>query len=323
MEYKFAPNISRKGLLLGVSIAVIILSLVGIFISDITVALAAPFYAVLLLLDKAEKRFLAILIPACSVALDIIFNGILATSAIQFTIAGVLIAVAVRNNYRKSSLSAILTALFSAFIVINLVLYAFSVTGVYTIGSALEFYSAVYAELKSEAVKYMMSAFASSPAGMKVTVETVEAMVTSTASLVIAFIVIIGFFLSGVAIKCFTAFSVQIVEDESIIRRWHFTTGSVFAYAYAASALLNIFVTGNSVIAVAIANFYLIFMMPYAYIGFKLLRGYLIVSDRRLLILLLSAAAIIMFGIYALVPLSLFGVYAVIVTNRYNALDGN
>lgn len=323
MDYKLAPNISRKGLLLGVSTAVAVLALVGIFVSDITVAITAPFYAVLLLLDKGERRFWTIFIPACAVALDVIFNGMLATSAIQFTVAGVIIAVAVRNKYRKSSLSAILTAMFSAFIVINLILYAFSTTGVYTLGSALEFYLSLYEDLKSEAVKYIMNVAAVSYGGMQITAEAVEAAIASTASLIIAFIVIIGFLMSGVAIKCFTAFSVQIIEDEASIRKWHFTTGSIFAYAYAVSALLNIFVTGSSVIAVAIANFYLIFMMPYTYIGFKLVRGYLIVSDRRLLILLVAAAAVIIFGIYALVPLSLFGVYAVIVTNRYNAKDSD
>ena len=142
-------------------------------------------------------------------------------------------------------------------------------------------------------------------------------MIDATAKLSIAFAIILGFLIAGIAIKCFTAFSVRIIENHKDMRAWHFSTGNVFAYAYAVAAIINLFLTDDTVFGIALANFYLIFMAVYGYIGFKLLIGFLRVSDRRLMILVIFTISIIILGIYVLIPLSIFGVYAVITVNRY------
>ena len=319
MNYKVKNQISDKKLIVALSVAISLLTLLGIFISGVALPFAAAFYAVLLLCCGSHRPAVPGAIAACSVALDVIMNGYLATFAVQFVIAGVIIMLAVRRGYNKSSLAAILTGIFVGFILLNLLLYAFWYTGEYSIVAASKYYLEIYDAFKAEIVAALTSIAIELPNGTEqfISSDSIAAMIDATAKLSIAFAIILGFLIAGIAIKCFTAFSVRIIENHKDMRAWHFSTGNVFAYAYAVAAIINLFLTDDTVFGIALANFYLIFMAVYGYIGFKLLIGFLRVSDRRLMILVIFTISIIILGIYVLIPLSIFGVYAVITVNRY------
>ena len=319
MKYEILPQISKKMLTAALVIAIIALSFVGAF-SYIAIPFAAAFYAALLLSEKNKIKPFSIITCIAAILIDILINKAAATSSVQFIIAGIAIMLAVLYGYRKSSLSAILTVIFIAFFVINLYIAAALKTGDYSLASAAGYYLEVYNKFKAMAVDYLIKLPVNSQGSLTqyMTSETAEAIVSSLSELIISVIAIFSFALSGIAIKCFTALSVRIVVNDKEIRRWRFTTGNLFAYAYAAIAFMNIFASGGSIGAIAIANLYLILMVPYAYLGAKFLLGYIKFSDKSFIVLLAFIIGVIVLGFNVLLPISLFGTYAVIVTNKYS-----
>lgn len=324
MKYEILPEISRKKLTAALFTAIIALSFVGAF-SYIAIPFAAAFFAALLLTEKNKIKPFSIIASIAALLIDILLNKATATSSIQFIIAGIFIMLSVLYGYRKSSLSAILTVVFIGFFMINLYTVAALDTGDYSLDSVAGYYLNIYNSFEQMAVEYLIKLpiNSQSSAPQYLTSEMAEAIVSSLIEHIISFIVILSFALSGIAIKCFTAFSVRIVTDDREIRRWRFTTGNLFAYAYAALAFINLFLSGSGVGAVAISNLYLILMIPYAYIGAKFLIGYIKFSDKRFMVLSAFIIGVIILGFNVLLPISLFGTYAVIVTNKYSQTNEN
>lgn len=320
-------SISQLKALIIASALTAILAFLCIFIGDICAPFAAAFYAVLLLIESPGKRVFSYAIPAISIVADILLNGLSGYGCIQFTVIGILIAVAFTRRFRKSTLAAMISAVFILFTLWGLCCTAFQATEVYTLESVKEFYFDLLDKVKVEMVDVLTKVPISvTKEGTNVYLTSTDAttMVNAVFSLLVSFVAIIAFFLSGLSIKTFTRLATRLSADEDEVRSWMFITTSVFAYAYLGVFVINLFSAGMGEIASAvIANLYAILMVVYAYLGMKLLVGFILNSPRRGLFLAGLILIVISMNFYALIPLSLFGTYGVIVTNRHlGAIDG-
>ena len=323
MEIK--NTVSRLKALIITSALTSVLAFLCIFIGDIAAPFAAAFYAVLILIESPKKRVITWVIPAVSILADILLNGLSGYGCIQFTVAGVLIALAFKNKFRKSTLAAMLSATFIVFILWGLCCTAFKETGVYTLASVKDFYFEILETLKNEMIDVLTKvpiSLTKEGENVYLTVTDASALVNSFLNLLVSFVAIIAFILAGISIKIFSAIAVRLAAEEDEVRGWMFITTSVFAYAYLAVFVVNLFTAGMGAVASAvIANLYLILMVVYAYLGAKLLLGILMNAQRRFFFLTIALLVLLSMNFYSLVPLSLFGTYGVIVTNRHVNFD--
>ena len=318
-------SISRVKTVVILSVITSILAFLCIFIGDIAAPFAAALYAMLILVESPKRRVVSYAIPALAILADILINGISGYGCIQFTVAGILIALAFRKKFRKTTLTAMLCATFILFIIWGLCCTAFKGTGVYTLESVKDFYFNILGTVKDE----LIDALTKVPISVTKEGENIYLTVTDAATLVnavfnlfVSFVAIIAFLLSGITIKIFSAIAVRVAASEDEVRSWIFITTSAFAYAYLAVFVINLFSAGMGAVASAvIANLYLIMMVIYAYLGAKLLLGFIMNSQRRFFFLTIVLFIILSMNFYSLVPLSLLGTYGVIVTNRHVNFD--
>ena len=86
----------------------------------------------------------------------------------------------------------------------------------------------------------------------------------------ISYFVIGGFAVIGISMKIFGFIIKKCSDDTTKITAWRFGTSNVFAYFYLAVSIAAIFVSSvDNIFGITVVNLYAIFMVIYAYVGFK------------------------------------------------------
>jgi hypothetical protein len=153
--------------------------------------------------------------------------------------------------------------------------------------------------------------------GIEITEAMVAAAFDAQLSMVISYIVIVGFVLVGISMKTFDAVFSRIAEDKSPVISWRFMTSNVFAYFYIILVVLSILTSmSNGVLGIAVGNLYNIFMVVYAYVGFNYAVAVLSIkfkpSTSIIILLVITLLAMSM----ALGLLAMFGVLFTIRKNK-------
>lgn len=325
---------------LGYTRALLLLSLfavafaaIGAFVGEIFIAVSAALLSCVFLFENKGRRIFSFAVPVLIIAVCALVGGVFSVFGVETLALALVICFFVSRGYRKSVCAAIITSLVVVFSFISLVIVAIEATGQMSVDAVRDFYVSLYETAREEFVGQIMSAFSeiekmylSSAAGAAPNLpsaEDVGAVFDSFVDSLISLFVIFGFFISGIALKVFTAVSASVAERSNTVLEWRFRTGSLFAYFYVVLYFVSLFITvGDSAAALTVVNLYSIFMFVYAYVGFRTVFALLRVRCSQLVSWIIMIAALLLLSSFAVQILSILGVMATITTNRFEADNG-
>ena len=294
--------------------SIIASSLVG----EIFLSIATAFYAALLVFEKGNRP-LSIILGVFGALITLIPLGVPSVWGIAPVVAGILIFLLYKSGSTKCDTAIVLTLFISAVIIISFFLFAFTVTGKYDFNNAISYYTELYETMKAGFINRLSDISLSMPeqvGEIKVSPDDVSMILDAVANMVISFIFIVAFFLSGVALKIFTALVRRYSEDKTEISAFRFAPPSVYAYFYLILFLAASFVGSSSVYEIALHNLYNIFLVIFVYLGIKAAYQMLTKNGRKFLAVILIGFALIFLGSLAMDLISVFGAFATIRANK-------
>lgn len=269
MERKLKNSLSINKTLLLLSLLAILSGTFACVIGEIMIPVLVGLLGAIYIFDI--KRVFSIVVSSLILALNIaavLFN----ISFSLFAPASVILSLILHKGYltseSKSNTAYIMTVVCTVFTVVSYMLYAMLEQNSFSFDAALEYYTLLVDELRTIFVQAVHDLYASS--GMEVAVETIESLFNAQLNLIISYLLIGGFVITGFSMKLFGAVVKKCSEDDTKIKEWRFTASRVYAYFYVALIFASLFTTGaDSLFAVSVLNLYNIFLVVFAYIGFK------------------------------------------------------
>lgn len=269
MEHKIKNSLSANKTLLLTSLLVMLSGAFACVLGELMIPVLVGLLGAIYLFDT--KRIFSIVVSLIVVALNvasILFNISVSLFAPSSIILALILFSAYATSQSKSDTAYIMTVVCTAFSVVSYLLIAMLEQGSYTIDAAIEYYTLLTDEFRTIFVRAMVELYASS--GMAVTTESVEALFNTQLNLIISYLLIGGFVITGFGMKLFGALVSKYSEDNTIIKNWRFTATRFYAYFYVALVLASLFsTTADNLFAVSVLNLYNIFLVVFAYIGFK------------------------------------------------------
>ena len=272
--------------------------------------------AALFFFEKPNRRIFSFVIPVITLGISFILNGFYAVVCIEYVILAFLIALLYRRGISKAECFTYLSLITAVFMVFALYLGAGKATGSFTFESVSEFYSDIYARLRTTLVDFLSTrqiVLTDGTVKNYMSVEEAGYYFDSFAKLLPALFGAAAMILSGLAIKLFSGMIFKFSKNGMLKTFAHFMPSTIVAYTYIAVAIIAIF-TGidGGWLAVAIINASEIMMLVYAFIGFNYLKTLGIISQRKTTVYMIVVASLLLMGGTALQILSIVGVWFVI-----------
>lgn len=299
-----------------------VVSLVSILgtcvLSEMLLPVAAGFYGALLLFEN-KSRIFSLIIAALGVGMLFIpaaFPPIWGTVSV---VCGLLIFLLYRFSFAKSDVAILLTVFVAAAVVLSFVLLAMALKGSYTLAAAGDFYSNLRVELREALVNNASQLAGSMPENMgeiNISVEQITAVFDMFVNLLVSVFVIVGFLLSGLALKIFTAVTRRLANTECKIHTWIFKLPSIYAYVYFAVYLLSSFSYGEETFSLVVLNLSGILSTVFMYLGIKAVYGLFASKGRKILGVVIIIGAVLLLGSLAIDLLSVFGGFSTIQENK-------
>ena len=321
MEIKLKSSLSQKKTLVILSLLCLLLGVISILVGDMLLPFTGALLALIFVFDGGKKRIgiitsvLLVLINALAIGLKVGLNLV----GLESVVFAVLFFTFFVKRREKSEAIFVLTVVCAIFSVINLALIPIIELNTLNFAEVLSYYEGFISELRTLYVQTTYEAYAMmmSVRGIEITEAMVSAAFDAQLSMVISYIVIVGFVLVGISMKTFDAVFSRIAEDKSPVISWRFMTSNVFAYFYIILVVLSILTSmSNGVLGIAVGNLYNIFMVVYAYVGFNYAVAVLSIkfkpSTSIIILLVITLLAMSM----ALGLLAMFGVLFTIRKNR-------
>jgi hypothetical protein len=310
-------EISYKGALVLLCLGIIALGLFTVFFGDILVPVLCALLAVLFTFENKERRVLSYAISALLLISNLAAILFIDTFCSFFGFCAVVFAILIylffSRGVEKADCVAVLTAVGTFFVIINFVYFAMNFTGNYTLGAVSEFVSLLrvaFEKIMNESLAMMIASVPESEAQLSQILSQIGVIFDSFKMISLSFAVIIGFVLSGVALKFYSFLVFKMSDLGASVFNWKFKTSRVFAYFYIILSVLSVFtMSADSVVSVAVANLYNIFMVVFAYLGFNFAVQLLSTRRSKAFAYFIIVLALLMFSSFAIEILSLMGVF--------------
>ena len=322
MQIKLKDEKKQFTTLLVLSIITVLVSAFCIFISDILLPICVALLSIVYLLDLKGKKHFSLVLSALLLILNtaslIFLNGIL-FSGFEAVVLGAIIFYCFSKNVSKAETAFLLCALSSLFIILNASFFAMAARGDYSIDAVKVFYSDFYNTVKAEmvsALEALKASVSESGGAMLLTEENVVLLLDSVVSLMVSYIVIAAFVVSGFTLKIFS-FAASRLGNKELLYGWRFKTSNLFAYFYIALFVLQIFTAGhNGLFAVAVANLSYIFCVVYAYLGFNFALSFLSQKRSVAFSFVMLLVGFLLFSSFLVEILSIIGAFVTVSANK-------
>ena len=185
-------------------------------------------------------------------------------------------------------------------------------TDVTSLGEAYDYFREQYELFKENTILTVISRAGESGASNKaLTPEYMNEIFDAYLNCIVAIVSILAFFLVGLSHKIFSGLIRNYSRRQDDIDEWRFMPSAVFAYFYFALSILSLFsMDTESVLALSVANLYLIFMFVFAYIGFRFASAALNKNGRSTLRTSLAVLALtVLFSSFAVQILAAIGAF--------------
>ncbi len=292
------------------------------------VPFTAGFLACVFLFECGKKRRLTYILPVLLIAFDLIFNGIFSLNCLASVLVAAVIYLSFVKLRAKSECAVYLTIIISAFTVISFILLGFFMVNDFSISAVREFYIEQTELIRTEFIRAFSSLAMENGEGeleYLFSEADLNYLFDSTFKTLVAFFAILGFAISGVALKVFTFFGVRKSQFAERLPSYTFKTSNLFAYFYVLLVVASMFI-GEPITtaALTIHNLHTVFMFVYAYLGYKYVTEiFARKNGKPILSGILVLCAVLFFSSFAVQILSYFGAFMTIVRNRVSATHGN
>ena len=238
--------------------------------------LAAAFYSSVLLAERNSRPFFSYVLPILSFIVNFFLNGIFSFEGIAYAIIGFIIYLAYVKS-RKKAETAFYTSIAAFLLIIaSLLIYPFNEMGVVRLSAIREFYYYVLTEIKSEFINYVTQIVSENELGIKsfaFNLYEANDLFVEIMMLIIPAFMISAFLISGVSLKLFSSFKSHYkLEKEE--REWSFSLSTTTAVFYIVVSFISSVATGSDVFSMSASILYYFFFAVFAYIGLKLLYGF-------------------------------------------------
>lgn len=317
MRNELKKNLTYKKIVLILSALCISSGILSVLLTELAAPIAAATLAALLLFESGGAKYCSYLISAALVAINLVSVFFLGATFSLWSVIAVSLAHVIYLTYVKGSEKSeavfIATTLTSLILALGLVIMPMIIQGQASFEVVKDFYTGILDAIRADfsaAVNAALTELEGNGANPVIDFETLMALFDSRVSMVISYLIIFAFVISGVAFKIFSFIATKCSEDTSAILTWRFRTSSVFAYFYFIITIASIFmVDTGSVFAISVLNLGNIFTFVYFYVGFTVALAYLSRNRRPVSAALLLIVVVILFATYALQILALIGAF--------------
>lgn len=290
----------------------------SLLIGEMFLSVAAAFYAALLLFERG-KRPLSVILGIFGAILTFIPLGVPSVWGIAPVMAGIIIFLFYKSGSTKCDIAIILTLFISAVIIISFLFFAFAATGKYDFNNAISYYTELYETIKADFINRLSDISLTVPeevGEIKVSADNLSMILDAVVNMAVSFIFIAAFFLSGIALKIFTALVRRYSEDKTHISAFRFSVPNIYAYFYLVLFFAASFVGSSNVYEIALHNMYNIFLVIFVYLGVCAAYKMLTKNGRKIGAAILIVFAFIFLGSLAMDLISVFGAFATIRANK-------
>ena len=323
MQISLNNNNKKIKILFTLSVITTLLSIFSVFITDLVLPIPAAMFAVILLLEKGDRKRFSIATAALITALNcvsvILFKYYL-FSGVEIIMIGFAIAVCFNKNLSKSGTAFVICIIASLFILLNALSFAISYTGVFSFDAVKHFYSELYSSIKLAFTDSFKNLVASLPEGTEsgmIDAGQVGNLLDSMLPLLISFIVIFSFVIAGFTLKIFSLIILRLDSERGNILGWRFCVSNVYAYFYLVLSILQIFLGGaGNLFAVSVANLFNIFCVVFAYIGFNFVLALLSMKRSVAFSFILLIIGLLLFSTFMVDILAIVGAFVTITGNK-------
>ena len=322
MQISLNKNSNTKTLAV-LSIITALFAAVTALVSDFILPIPAALFAIIILLENGKKKYFSVSLGVLMLALNVIsvlFFGSFMFSCLEIIILGFIIAICFSKDLPKGETVFIICVAATLFIILNAVSLAIVYTRIFSFDAIKVFYSELYGSVKTafvESVSTLTSSLPEGSADIAITPDEISALLDSMIPMIISFIVICGFIITGFTLKIFSFVAFRLDSEKKEILDWRFRTGSLFAYFYLALLILQLF-TANStdLFAVIVANLTNIFCAVYAYIGFNFVYMFLSMKRSPVFSFILLIAGVVLFSTIVIDIFAITGAFVTITSNK-------
>lgn len=271
MQSRLKASVKPQRFFLFMTVATALATLAVLFVSDIFLPVAAGFFAALFLYDR--KKLLSLLLFALSLVPAVLL-GIGSVFAVLCIFAiGVLCASLYRGGTDKSFSALCVNAVFLVYLFAVLYALAVSQGAEASLSAVLDYYAAYIEEAKASFVKTVTSLTTSmtdGTAAFLMTAEEAEELFLSMTRLLLAFLAVFAFVLTGITYKVFCRVVVALDAEPDRMREYRFAPAPIFAVFYGVLFLLSLFFSNSQgSLALALNNLFYVFMAVFAYVGIR------------------------------------------------------
>lgn len=268
----------------------------------------SAFIVALFMFDKSRMHPYALcsslIILIFDLALTLALGRVYSFAVLASVIVAGVVCFYMSRGWRKSECAAINTIIVSVFSVLFVFAIVFVVLGDFNFATALDYLNDLMADKREYFVDSLLGVLNQNSEvtdAVIYTEEQVGALIDGIMNYLISYVVICAFLLIGLMHKLLSALIRGFSDNRESADSWRFVTSSVFAYFYLILFLICMFVGGEDVFALSVNNLYMIFTYVYAYIGFNIVKAFIVLRTGRSLIayvvlfisiLLLSSMAI-------------------------------
>ena len=324
MKTELRENLSYKKIISLLCLGIAIVGAFAVIFGDILIPVLSALLATLFTLEKKEKKLLSFIfltfIILSNIAALLVVEGFASFFGFFSVALALIIHLFFTKGIGKTDCVVATTCVGVAFIVLSFVYFSMRFTGNYTLSAIPEFVSLLrvaFDRLMNESLTAMLASVPNSEEQLSNMLSQIGTIFDSIKMVSFSFAVILGFAVSGVALKIYTFLIFKMSDVGLAVFDWKFKTSRIFAYFYLVLSIVSVFtLSSNSLVHVAVVNLYNIFMVVYAYFGFNLAL-YLISARRsKVFAFLILVIAVLAFSSLAIEILSLMGVFYIITADR-------
>ncbi len=318
MNNKFHQSCKDKRVPILLFILSIITGIAAFIFGEAFLPLAVAPLAALFLFDNSKRSIFSIIASVLVILLNIagtLLGLTFSLSGVCAVIIALTIAFAFAGKQNKSDSSFVATVLCGGFLIISYALLAMMIQENYTVEAVVHFYGSIADIFKDTLLDVMTIAYQS--AGIQVETELLTELIDMQIYMVISYLFILAFLLVGLSYKLFGFAVGRCSTDKEDIQSWRFDVSNLYAYFYVILSFATIFINSlDSFYFVAVYNLYNIFMVIFAYIGYRTSVDLLRKKFSTFISNLMIIAALVAFSSLASQILALVGVFYTIRRNN-------
>ena len=324
MKNELKKNLKYEKTMLILSLLCVASGFLTLIISEVMIPVAAALLAAIFLFESGKRRRFSYVVAAALLLINVasffipdVIPGFFSITIIAFAF---IISRAFIKENEKSEAAFWMTAIATLVITLTFISAPMIAANQLDFGIVKTFYENLVSLLREEIILSLNAALqgmTEQGAPVFVDVSQVNELFDYQLNMIISYVIIFAFFLSGATLKLFSIVVAKCADNTKSIFLWRFKTSSVFAYFYIILTIVTFFITSaDSVFNITVLNLYNVLMFVYFYVGFNVAVAFMARKRRPLFAFLIVLLAVIFFLSYAIELLAIIGAFFTIKANQ-------